>query len=124
MNCYRCNTENETGDPSTGSGRAHFCRQCGADLWTVPAAKDDGSRKTLHYVLILLGWEYFSNIVWTIVPILYTGFGLDYRRIRTVFSIVRWSVDGISLLLLVLFAVLSTNKIARILLIVFAVLRL
>jgi hypothetical protein len=40
------------------------------------------------------------------------------------YAVMRWSMGGISLLLLVIFAILSTNTMARVLLIVFAVLRL
>ena len=118
MNCYRCNTENETG--------AHFCRQCGADLWHVPAEKDDGSRKSLRYVLILMCWEYFTYLVWLAVPRLITNqvFRSGYRGVSMLYAAMRWSMGGISLLLLVIFAILSTNTTARILLIVFAVLRL
>ena len=118
MNCYRCNAENETS--------AHFCRQCGADLWAVPVAKDDGSRKSLRYVLILMCWEYFTYLVWLAVPRLINplGFNNGYRGLSMLYTTLRWSMGGISLILLVVFAILSTNTMARILLIVFAVLRL
>jgi hypothetical protein len=119
MNCYRCNTENETG--------AHFCRHCGADLWEVPVEKDDGSRKSLHYVLILMCWDYFTMLVWMVIPRLVVSqrfFETGYSRISSIYNIVGGVLGSISLLLLIIFAILVTNKTARILLIVFAAFRL
>lgn len=133
MICYRCQTENEAGDPSTGSGRPHYCKQCGADLWVSPEQKDDGSRNSLMYVLILMAWEYFTYIVWMIVPKLISvtsyrsglsGFGSGVRRMTSIFSVIRWTTGGLTLLLTILFAILSTNTRARVCLIVFAVIRL
>ena len=123
MNCYRCQTENEPG--------AHYCRQCGADLWVSPEQKDDGSRKGLMYVLIVMGWDYFTYLIWLVIPKLVTmtasrnlsGF-TNGTRITSIFSVIRWSTGTISLLLMIVFAILCTNIRARVCLIVFAAIRL
>jgi len=117
MICYRCQTENETG--------AHFCKLCGADLWAAPVKRDDGARDTVMYLLILTGWEYFTYLVWMVASKLMSmdGFGRGIRRLSSIFSVIRWTTGGISLLLLILFAILTKNNIARICMIIFAVIR-
>jgi len=42
----------------------------------------------------------------------------------SIFSVIRWTTGGLTLLLTILFAILSTNIRARVCLIVFAVIRL
>jgi len=123
MICYRCQTENEPG--------SHYCRHCGADLWVTPEKKDDDSRRGLMYVLIVMSWDYFTYLIWLVIPKLVTmtastgigGFS-DGRRIARIFSAIRWATGTISLLLMIVFAILCTNTRARVCLIVFAAIRL
>lgn len=123
MNCLRCNTPNEDG--------AKFCKNCGMDLTYNPALAKSNSidSQSLIYVLIALSWEYIGWIIWfliqkVIVPKFYTTDGIvQWEKANKIYNTVGWSVDILSILVFLVLSIVVKNKTARILLIVFAVLR-
>ena len=118
MICYKCQVENEPG--------AHYCKQCGTDLWVAQVQKDDGARRSLIHVLILLGWEYFTYLFWFVLQQAISRWSLfsrDYKRISVLYKGVSWTFGGIELVLLITFMALAKNMTARICLLVFMVLR-
>ncbi|MBS1566018.1 MAG: zinc ribbon domain-containing protein [Bacteroidetes bacterium] len=120
MHCYRCQTENEPG--------AHYCKHCGADLWQAPEpAKAETYHRDLMHVLIIMGWEYLTYFIWMLVPFLmrigsFSSGG--YRSVNKLYLFMNLFTGGITLALTITFAVLARNRVGRIILIVFAVLRL
>ncbi|MGZ4000085.1 MAG: zinc-ribbon domain-containing protein [Mucilaginibacter sp.] len=115
MNCPKCDALNE--------GDAKFCRNCGADL---TAASGQGSSKDLMYVLIFLSWEYFIYLVWFvlqkgIVPILTRR---DNMGAFSLYRIFGWAEDIVSIVLLIVFMALVKNRTAKILFVVFLVVRI
>lgn len=131
MICYQCKTDNTPSDAAQPQPR--YCKQCGTDLWQAPAVKAQtaGLSNDLLYVLIVLGWDYFTYLVWIVVPKLITrsftgtsSYGQGLRSISGIFSAMRWGLGSISVLLMILFAVLCKNNTVRVCLIIFAMVRL
>ncbi len=115
MNCLRCNTANDDA--------ARFCKNCGADLAYAPATANEATNNSIVYLLVLMGWEYFTYLVWFIINKAVIPLG-HVSRITQVYKFTGLMLDSISLLLVVLFAVLVRNQTVRICLIVFGVIRL
>jgi hypothetical protein len=118
MNCPNCNALNES--------NAKFCRNCGADLASMPAAAAESSNKDLMYVLIFLGWEYFIYLVWfvlqkLVVPIMFRSSGVGSYDFYKVFG---WIEDLLSITLLIVFMTMVKNKTAKIAFIVFLIIRI
>ena len=129
MICYRCGTENpsilQQAQAGPGSVEVHYCKQCGADLWNGPAGSDDGARKSLIHVLILVGWEYFTHVAWLVLPRMVQRVARSgFVSMSSFYKVVSWGFGGVELVLLVLFAALARNMTARICLIVFMAVRL
>jgi hypothetical protein len=122
MNCLRCNTSNEEG--------AKFCKNCGMDLTYLPATKDENTIKSITYILIVMSFEYFSWLIWfaiqkVIVPQFYQKDGsTDWDAANKLYKTIGWSVDILSILVLIIFTMLIKNKTARIFLIIFALVRI
>lgn len=121
MNCPNCNTPNDAG--------ARFCKNCGGGLAYKPVATPAGLGNDITYLLVLLGWELFSYLTWfvvgrIIVPHALRNDNLSNNAVADLYRGTGWTLDIISLLMLIVFSVLVKSNTARIFLVVFAVLRL
>ncbi len=124
MNCLRCNTPNEDG--------AKFCKNCGMDLTYNPSTTNSSAidRQNLIYLLIVMSWEYFTWLIWfaiqkVIVPRFYSTDGVtNWDEANKLYKTLGWTVDIISILVLLVFSIIIKNRTARIFLIIFTVLRI
>lgn len=112
MNCLRCNTSNEEG--------AKFCKNCGMDMSYTPTKENLNSNQTINQLLILLGFNSFFSIIYLILNFGVMKFDWGYK----IYDYVGWALDIISILALLIFAIITKHKNARIFLIVFLILKI
>ncbi len=126
MNCPRCNTPNEND--------ARFCKNCSLPLFANPALpqqpyqpvastplKDNGV--LLLGIILLLGC--FRTLYWifldkVIQPIFFSDHegGIDWSASDWIYKWSEWAFDLITLTLMIVLAVKSKNKMARIILVI------
>lgn len=107
MNCLRCNTENEEG--------AKFCKNCGMDMSYTPSKENTNSNQTINQLLILLGLSSFFSIIYLILNFGVRKFYWDYE----IYEYIGWATIIISILLFLVFAIITKHKNTRVFLIIF-----
>jgi len=107
MNCLRCNTPNEE--------VAKFCKNCGMDMTYTPSNQNTNSNQTINQLLILLGLNAFFSICYLILNFGVRKFEWDFK----IFTYVGWTTNIISILLLLVFVIITKHKNTRVFLIIF-----
>lgn len=118
MNCIKCNAPNPPA--------AKFCAKCGAELIdtrVAPAIQDDQVIKSL---LIVIGLDYLGSAIMFIIqkfvmPSLQEGDGAI--SMYTIYQYVGWSMDIITIGVLLYFLVTIKHNLVKNALIVFIVLK-
>ncbi|HYE54228.1 MAG TPA: hypothetical protein VD996_05265 [Chitinophagaceae bacterium] len=113
MNCLRCNTPNEPG--------ATTCIKCGTDLSFLPVQTTPD--KTVQYLLIIMGWEYFCWILWFVIAKLIIPRS-EAANATQFYDIAGWGMDIVSIILLLIFANLAKNPMAKGFLFLFMAIRI
>jgi len=111
---------------------AKYCTNCGRSVtFIAPAASATASSqpgKDLIFVVILLAWDYFSRVLFTIanniiVPAMRKN-DTGFDHINTMYRILSGATAGIAVILTTIFAVLAKSTLTRVLLIVFGFIHL
>lgn len=117
MFCQNCNTHNES--------RSTFCINCGVVLNKAPLKQD----QSLNFLLIILSWEYFTWIFWFFIQNIYVPkyFNSDSELTMTLadfYILLNWTSDIISLILLIVFFILSKVSSVKAFLFVFLLIKI
>ncbi len=127
MNCPHCQTPNEAG--------AYYCKNCRRPLSYYPpqgqpatpyvpyTPAQPASDRGVVALAIYTGWGIFVSLVWLllqklIIPSLDRGNDYNWETTSFIYNITSWVTNILSLLLAIALAILTTNKLARTLLIV------
>ena len=128
--CFTCNINNKEGEI--------ICAQCGSDLINNQILEgenqnsklDDIYRKTIFQLLLLLAVHYFLELCWFvivkfIVPVWFSSYDgtISYDG-QEVYQFFGWASNILILTMLLIFAFLSKNNAARILLFILFTLKL
>jgi len=119
MICSNCNTANDD--------NAKFCNNCGAELTMFPAQLIQPKDKSLIHLLIIMSWEYSNWIIWYVVqrwviPAMEGGES-SYGGASSMYAIVGWVLDVLSILLILVIMIISKNKTLRTFLAIFLFIR-
>ena len=122
MNCSRCNTQND--DSATS------CKSCGTALSYTPLSGYSNSNQTVNQLLLLMGIEYSINVGWfvfqkAIVPVLFKTDGVvDWENVSSIYKYLGLATDILSILVLFVFVMIIKHKNARLILIIFFILKI
>lgn len=91
------------------------------------SAKKDSKKaiKTVYQLLILMAIEYVISICWfilqkVVVPVFFEKDGnTDWKKISLLYKNFGWTMDVLSVITMLIFAIIIPNKVARIFLFVF-----
>ncbi len=122
MNCLRCNTSNEEG--------AKFCKNCGLDLTIITEpATDVHSKASINALTAFVGFSvfvilYYGVILRYIIEPMFIKNGTGFDSLGKVYKISNAVFSIVELLFIIALAIIVKQKTARILLIIFAIVRL
>lgn len=119
MDCLKCNTVN--------SDEAKFCKNCGTDLYyATPVINNGNLEQSLKYVLIVFGWHYVGFVIWTFINAVVAKYYRENNAtgIGDLYKYTEWFISGTTILLLLVFALIVKNKLARVCFSIFLFIRI
>ncbi len=115
LNCYKSREENQ-----------QYCGTCGDNL-----VNGENPKHTINILLSLLAAEIFVILIWLaaqklVAPVLFrdAAGNIDYNTIGPIYNVLGWITDSAMVVITLICMLLVKNKNARILLVVYFVIRI
>lgn len=119
MICPSCKTVNDDD--------AAFCKNCGRGMYGNTSTGGE-AEQSINYLLIFIGWFCFTTVLWFIiqqvaVPIMIKNYA-SANTVSKIYQYVGTPTEVITLILAIVFAILSKHRMTRIVLLIFSILKI